>query len=230
MGHSAFFAIRNIFGPRGRISGDGMIMAANNPMGAESPFKNEEYMRRRFWRTLILIGAVALATFANAQTSNEKNGEPANAFSVSPSEYSSGGQGYDDPTNAYDGNLATASSASVAYGNIGSKGAIETWYGFPNAPAGATGMQLNVSSSESTTQGGSAWVEYSVDGGTTFQYMLEVIGCCGTVPQHTIYEPLSDSQDLTKVQVKVEVIASSNGHFASTASQSVYEIWISGTD
>lgn len=187
-------------------------------------------MERRSLKILAVVGVTLFCSLAVAQT---PNGRPSaeNSFSVRPSEYSGGGQqgGYDYPTFAYDGSFKTCSGINLQYGNLGTKDSWETWGGFPSAPSGATGMQLNVNSSASVGEGGFAYLKYSLDGGSSSQYMY-IVGAYGLLSQQTNYISLSNTQDLTKIEVFAEVVVSSDGHFASSASQSICEIWISGTD
>jgi hypothetical protein len=151
------------------------------------------------------------------------------SFTVRPTAYS-GNPGYIDPSNAYDGNLSTASGQAVGASGKGATARIETWYGFPSTPSGATGMQLSINSSALTSgYAGFAFLEYSLDGGNTFNMVYGLL-TNQSWPLQTNVIALSNSQDLTKVQVRGEVSALSVGTGGSYATQSIYEIWITGND
>lgn len=140
----------------------------------------------------------------------------------------SGSPGYNSPAAAFDGNLTTASFSNLTQAIKGATSRIETWFGFPSTPPGASGMVLNISSSASVGRGGTASLSYSLNGGTTFTsiYFLET----GSRSKQTDMISLSNTQDLTKIQVKAQDAAFSDGTFVSTADQSIYEIWVTGTD
>jgi hypothetical protein len=166
------------------------------------------------------IAAILLSTFAHGQTPG--------TFTDRPTTYSSPGTSYLNPAYAYDNNFSTAATASVTEGVKGAKSDIEIWSGFSGAPGGANSMQLNVNSSASGNAGGIVTVSYSLNGGATFTtlYMIEN----ATRGQQTDSVTLSNSQNLTEVQVKAEATALNIGSGAGTASNAVYEIWISGSD
>ncbi len=149
-------------------------------------------------------------------------------FTVYPSTFS-GSPGYSNPTSAYDGSFTTASSVSLTQLQKGGSGRLEDWLGFPARPGGATGLTLNINSSAATGPGGQVRISYSLDGGNTF---TSVYCLCygGSRAQATDTISLSDSQDLTQVRVRAQALAQSVGTGESTASSSVYEIWISGSD
>jgi hypothetical protein len=177
-------------------------------------------MKLKMWRIAALLTISLFSTFTFAQTN----------FTVRPSEYS-GSPGYNNPTEAYDGNLSTASSVELVQLGLGAISRIETWYGFPSAPIGATGMQLNINSAAATGHDGTAEVSYSLDGGTTFTILYVLPLSYETHSKQTNAIPISDGQDLTKVRIKAQATANVGiaGQEASS-SQWIYEIWISGTD
>jgi len=166
---------------------------------------------------------VALVTLA--LLSSMAVGQEMGAFTLRPT--SSSGT-YLNPASAYDGSLTTYSYGTVTQSLKGAKTKTETWSGFSSAPPGASGMQLNINSSATTQVGGTAEIDYSLDGGTTFTsvYFLENT----SRGQQTDSIALSNTQDLTKVRVKGSVFAFSDGTYNTTSTQKVYEIWISGTD
>jgi hypothetical protein len=178
---------------------------------------------------LLMLGFVSTAAISQAAPDVD-TASPSATFTVRPSAYSGGGAGgpYLDPTYAYDDNLSTASTGSVSQAIKGAKVSYETWYGFPSAPPDASAMQLNVSSSAASGRGGDAILYYSLNGGTTFQPIYSVLN--GSRAKQTDVISLSNTQDLTQVQVKAYILADTDGTFLSTASQSIYEIWITGTD
>jgi hypothetical protein len=135
---------------------------------------------------------------------------------------------YLNPASAYDGSLTTYSYGTVTQSLKGAKTKTETWSGFASAPPGASGMMLNINSSATTQTGGTAEIDYSLNGGTTFTsvYFLENT----SRGQQTDSIALSNTQDLTKIQVKGSVFVFSDGTYNTTSTQKVYEIWITGTD
>lgn len=154
---------------------------------------------------------------------------PLASFTLWPSTYS-GTPGYPNPTYAYDDNFTTASSVSLTQLGKGANARLEDWFGFPAAPSGATGLTLNINSSAVTGTGGDAIIYYSLDGGATFTTVYNLLSNHSRAQQTDVIT-LSDSQDLTQVRVRAQagaVVISPGGE--STASQSVYEIWISGND
>lgn len=165
----------------------------------------------------VIIGAIALSTLAYGQT-----------FTDRPTTQSSPGTPYLNPTEAYDNNLSTAATASVTEGVKGAKSDIEVWSGFSSAPPGATDIELNVNSSGSTNSEGLVTVSYSLNGGATFTTLYMIEGTSRSKQTDSV--SLSNSQDLTKVQVKAEATAFNTGSGAGTASNSIFEIWISGND
>jgi hypothetical protein len=173
--------------------------------------------RNLFSTAAVLLGAIALSTLAHGQT-----------FTDRPTTQSSPGTPYLSPANAYDNNLSTAATASVTEGVKGAKSDIEVWSGFSSAPADANTIELNISSSASANSLGIVAVYYSLDGGTTFTTLYMIEGT--TRSKQTNSVSLSNSQDLTKVQVKAEATAFNTGSGAGTATSSIYEIWISGND
>lgn len=175
-------------------------------------------METKMWRIVALATLALLSGMAVGQ-------EPPGAFTLRPT--ASSGT-YLNPASAYDGSFTTYSYGSVTQSLKGTKSKTETWSGFSSAPPGASGMQLNINSSATTQTGGTAQLEYSLDGGTTFTsvYFLENT----SRGQQTDSIALSNTQDLTKIQVKANVFAFSDGTYNTTSTQKVYEIWISGTD
>jgi hypothetical protein len=153
----------------------------------------------------------------------------AQSFTLRPTTYENGTRPFSEPTLAYDGNFTSASvgTASVLMGHKGGESATETWSGFPSAPPGASGLELNISSSTNTGHGGMAVLSYSTDGGSTFNQIYLYLN--GSHPQGTVSVPLSSTQDLTKVQVEARVTELSDGTFTATSTQNIYEVWISGT-
>jgi hypothetical protein len=178
---------------------------------------------------LLMLGFLSTAAISQ-EAADVGTASPSATFTLRPTAYSGGGAGgpYLDPTYAYDDNLATASTGSVSEAIKGAKVSYETWYGFASAPPDASAIQLNVSSSASTGRGGDAILYYSLNGGSTFQIIYSVLN--GSRAKQTDVISLTDTQDLTQVQVKAYILADTDGTFLSTASQSIYEIWISGTD
>jgi hypothetical protein len=178
------------------------------------------------------FGQVAATNIVDAVYPDNSGGiEPGfvpGPFTVRPSSYINGFIPYLNPTYAYDGNLNTASTGTVNEAIKGAKSAIETWDGFPATPPGATGMKLNITSSASVTRGLGVTLSYSLNGGSTFTtvYFLE----SGSRSKQTDMVALSNSQDLTKVQVKGEATAFSDGTFISTDTQSIFEISVTGND
>ena len=152
----------------------------------------------------------------------------AQTFTDRPTTQSTPGTPYLNPAKAYDDNFSTAATASVTEGVKGAKSDIEIWSGFSSAPGGANTIKLNVNSSASCNALGTVTVSYSLNGGSTFTvlYMLEN----GTRGQQTDSVSLSNSQNLTEVQVKAESTAFNTGSGIGTAANSAFEIWISGND
>jgi hypothetical protein len=149
-------------------------------------------------------------------------------FTLRPSVYS-GNPGYSSPTSAYDGNFSTASSVYLsAVGGKGGPSRQEDWFGFPAKPTGATGLTLNINFSAVTSGSGEAQIEYSLDGGTSFTRAYLVEGNKSS-PQGTGTLALSNTQDTTQIRVRAQASALTLGPL-STTSESVYEIWISGTN
>lgn len=175
-------------------------------------------MEKRIWRTTAALVLGLLSTVATAQSS----------FTRRPTAYSGGVISYVDASAAYDGSLTTAATASIIQTAKGSSLATETWDGFPSAPSGVTQMQLNVNSAVVNGYNGTAIIYYSVDGGNSFTPIYAQLE--GSRSQRTDVVPLADTLDITKVQVKAEIIAIDIGGPESTAAQWVYEIWISGTN
>jgi hypothetical protein len=174
-------------------------------------------MKTKIWRIAALAALALLSCMAVGQ-------EPG-AFTLRPS--TSSGT-YLNPASAYDGSFTTYSYGTVTQSLKGAKSKTETWSGFSSAPPGASGMQLNINSSATTQTGGTAEIDYSLNGGTTFTsvYFLENT----SRGQQTDSIALSNTQDLTKVRVKGNVYAFSDGTYNTTSMQKVYEIWISGTN
>jgi hypothetical protein len=176
-------------------------------------------MRYKFW--LIPISLMLLL-------SGRISGQ---SFTLRPTAYETGAGGpFSEPALAYDDNFTSASvgtAAVVGQGHKGGDSATEIWYGFPSAPPGASGLELNISSSASIGHGGTAVLYYSTDGGSTFQQIYLYL--IGSHPQSTVSVSLSSSQDLTKIQVKAQVTELSDGTFAASSTYSIYEVWISGT-
>lgn len=177
-------------------------------------------------RTLIVIMVplitAMLSVIAQAQTPG--------TFTDRPSTFSSPGTPYLNPPSAYDGSFSTSSSGNVTEGVKGAKSDIEVWSGFSSAPPGANTIKLNVNSSASVNANGTVTVSYSLNGGAGFTtlYLLDFGG--GTRSQRTDTITLSNTQDLTKVQVKAESTAFNIGSGIGTAQSAIFEIWISGND
>jgi hypothetical protein len=208
-------------------------------------------MKANMWGIAAVLAASMLSTVAVSQVSNsapaasfasvaltesahsvdsvdiEPGYEPG-AFTVRPSAFINGANPYLNPANAYDGNLNTASTGTAIEAIKGIKSVIETWDGFPATPPGATGMKLNISSSASLSMGLSVTLSYSLNGGSTFTTVYFIDS--GSRSKQTDMIALSNSQDLTKVQVKGEASAFSDDTFISTATQSIFEIWVTGND
>src|ERR1700683_16489 len=184
-------------------------------------------MKGKIQSVAVLLMLGFLSTVAISQEAADAGtASPSATFTLRPSAYSGGGAGgpYINPTYAYDDNFTTASTGSVVEGNKGAKVSYETWFGFPSAPPDASGIQLNVNSSAATGRGGDAILYYSLNGGTTFETIYSVLN--SSRAKQTDVISLSDTQDLTQVQVKGYILADTDGTFGSTASQSIYEIWI----
>ena len=162
----------------------------------------------------------ALSVIAQAQTPG--------TFTDRPTIHSSPGTPYLNPANAYDGSFSTSSTGNVTEGVKGAKSDIEVWSGFSSAPGGANTIKLNVNSSASSNANGTVAVSYSLNGGSTFTtlYLIEN----GTRGQQSDSVTLSNSQDLTQVQVKAEATAFNIGSGIGTAQNAIFEIWISGSD
>lgn len=111
---------------------------------------------------------------SDAVVSKDSRPVPGTPFTIRPTTYS-GSPGYANPPLAYDSSLTTASNGSVSRFQKGSSFKTETWFGFPSAPPGASGMQLNINSAANTGLNGTAMISYSLNGGTTFTtvYFLE---------------------------------------------------------
>jgi len=153
----------------------------------------------------------------------------AGSFTLRPTSYIAGFGGYANPTYAYDNDFTTASSIDSLRFAKGASFVTETWLGFPSAPPGASGLQLNINSLGAAGRGGQVILYYSLDGGTTYQtvYTIRPLQSRG---QQTDTITLSSSQDLTKVRVQGYALVFTDGTFVSEASQSIVEIWITGTD
>jgi hypothetical protein len=171
--------------------------------------------------SLLLLGFLSTLAYAQEQ------------FTERPTEYSSNcAFAYNNPPYAYDDNFSTASSQNLAQGGKGGKSACETWSGFASA-SGATDIQLNVSSSASVSSGsgavGAASLSYSLDGGQTFNDIYYIAGTT-SVNKQTFVINLSGSANLTEVQVKGYITVVSGNDNGAGATQSIYEIWITGND
>lgn len=185
------------------------------------PSKNVLSFIRLSFLAMAALFMVVTVGVANAQ------------FPVRPSEYSSScANNYADPPAAYDGSLTTASYASIAQYVKGAVVACETWYGFPSESG--TQMNLNVSTSAQVSgtpgkSGGEVQLLYSLDGGSTWTPFYTLFNN-GQLNQQTYSVALSNSQDLTKIQIEGRCVASV-GYVGYSAScqQGVYEIWVSGT-
>lgn len=177
-------------------------------------------------KTLIMTVATLIVTLLPVIA----NGQTPGTFRDPPTTSSSPGTPYLNPSLAYDNNLSTAATASVTEGVKGAKSDIEIWSGFSSAPSGANTIKLNVNSSASVNANGTVTVSYSLNGGAGFTtlYLLDFGG--GTRGQQTDTITLSNTQDLTKVQVKAESTAFNIGSGIGTASNHIFEIWISGND
>jgi hypothetical protein len=142
-----------------------------------------------------------------------------------PSEYSSSCDfPYSNPTYAYDGNPATYSYGEVSENN-GVENACETWYGFKSESG--TDMVLCILNSASTSSSGGtpvATLSYSLDGGSSFTDIYSIGK--GSISETTSAVSLSNTQDLTKVQVKGEVAVAGVDGYGAGADQAIYEIWI----
>lgn len=175
-------------------------------------------------KTLIMTVATLIVTLLPVIA----NGQTPGTFRDPPTTSSSPGTPYLNPSLAYDNNLSTAATASVTEGVKGAKSDIEIWSGFSSAPAGANTIKLNVNSSASCNSNGTVTVSYSLNGGAGFTTLYILEG--GTRGQQTDSVTLSNTQDLTKVQVKAESTAFNIGSGIGTASNHIFEIWISGND
>jgi hypothetical protein len=149
-------------------------------------------------------------------------------FTLRPTAYA-GNPGYTNPTYAYDGNFSTASSAIVFQTVKGATARLETWFGFPARPPGATGLTLDINSAASTGFNGYANMYYSLDGGSTYKLIYGLLNNQSR-GQQTDVIALSDTQDLTKVRIEAQDGAIDVLGMESNAAQWVYEIWISGND
>jgi hypothetical protein len=199
------------------------------PQCTEEPTLPKETMMQRMYiplkRDLIVIAVPVIAILLSVLAYGQTPG----TFTDRPTTQSSPGTPYLNPANAYDNNFSTAATASVTEGVKGAKSDIEVWSGFSSAPGGANTIKLNVNSSASCNANGIVTVSYSLNGGVSFTtiYMIEN----ATRGQQTDSVTLSNSQDLTQVEVKAEVTALNVGSgTAGTASNAIYEIWISGND
>jgi hypothetical protein len=130
---------------------------------------------------------------------------------------SSTGTGYTNPGAAYDNNLNQSAFASQS--GIGSK--TTTWAGFPAAPGTPTAIILKiVSAGEGDTATSRCKLEYSLDGGATWEPQVYLIG--GTSFSRTDPIALLAAQDMTLVKVR----ATASGVFGSDAVfHSIAEIW-----
>jgi hypothetical protein len=146
-------------------------------------------------------------------------------FTLSPTE-ASGDPGYPNPQYAYDGDQTTASYVVLGQVGKGADARLEDWFGFPSAPAGATGMTLNVTSAGVATGDAYETIEYSLDGGQTYQTLYNVNG---SRTEQTDSVSLADNQDLTQIRVRAQagaLVVIPTGR--SSITHWVYEIWISG--
>jgi hypothetical protein len=180
---------------------------------------------------LLLIWTKGQATSLDDSTSRlPKSGlTTLTAFTLRPTIFSPS-IGYSNPALAFDANFSTASSITVSHVGKGATSRTQDWWGFPNAPTGATGMTLNVNSSAATaggpSSGGAALVYYSLDNGANFTLLFIVQNGQTKVPS-TNTLALSNSQNLSLVRVRAEASVYTLGPALQTT-QSVYEIWISG--
>lgn len=151
-------------------------------------------------------------------------------FPLRPSAYSTTTvTGYNSPANAYDGNFTTYSYISLDIEGS-SLERNEFWYGFPSKPSGASGMALNVESAAVAGPNGFVQLFYSTDGGDTFTQIYGIVNNVNR-PEQIDTIPLNSSIDTTQVQVKAVAAAVSYPRGpGSSASQQVYEIWITGTN
>lgn len=190
-------------------------------------------------RIVIVWVVVSLASLAAAQT-----------FAERPTAYSSTGTPFMYPANAYDGNLGTAAVANAARVGKGMVTDKETWYGFPVKPSGSNGMQLHIDSAVTMLVEGcisgpnecTASLQYSLNGGQSWIGVYFVENTSRALQTDVI--PLSDSQDLTQVQVRAIAYAAEtcdslvdptdcppgSGRNTVRTTQQVFEIWITGND
>ena len=93
-------------------------------------------------------------------------------------------------------------------------------------------MILHIDSSGFVSSGtgsiGAATLSYSIDGGNTFTNVYYLYGNGSFGPQTNTIS-LSNSQDLTKIQVQAKILTDSSGSGAS-ATQNIIEIWITGSE
>lgn len=128
------------------------------------------------------------------------------------------GTPWTNPTYAYDGNSTTAASSTA--GSTGTGGQ-QTWQGIPSAAGSPTSIKLKITSSGSVNSA-SAFIYYSLDGGSTYTLLHS-----GTWGQGTDVITLSNAQSLPNIKVKAGT--NGGGLRTSHASCSVYEIWVEVT-
>jgi hypothetical protein len=175
-------------------------------------------LKARFVSVLVILVCLLSVSVASASP-----------FTLRPTSYIAGWGGYAWPLYAYDNNLSTASSIDSLRYAKGANTISETWLGFASAPPGASEMQLHINSAAASGEGGTVTLFYSLDGGVTYQVIYRVFPLQSR-GQQTDTITLSSSQDLTKVRVQGSALVFSDGTFWSSAAQSIYEIWITGTD
>jgi hypothetical protein len=130
---------------------------------------------------------------------------------------SSTGTGYTNPGAAYDDNLNQSATASQS--SIGSK--TTTWLGFPAASGVPTAIVLKIASSgEGDTATSRCKLEYSLDGGATWEPQVYLLG--GTSFSRTDPITLLAAQDMTLVKVKA---TASCVFGADAVFHSIAEIW-----
>jgi len=153
----------------------------------------------RAFAALFLLSMATLASARNAPTVANGN--------------------YSNPQLAYDDN-----SGSFAEGIANDfNDCQEVWSGF--APGSGTNY-LNVTSSASTTGDHySVLLEYSLDGGSTWPYLIYSLHFTATRSKRTDSLLLPTGQNLTQVQVQ----GLCGGYGAGGSDHRVYEIWISST-
>ena len=134
---------------------------------------------------------------------------------------------YSNQQLAFDNNFATAAVANVPAG--GNNGAQRTWSGFPGAPAGATTLTLNVSSSwqtSSPTQQTLVLISYSLVGGGPASNFRTLLRANASYPQSTASVALPAGQDLTLLRVTAYA---ANANLVTTGVSSIFEIWVTAT-